>query len=83
MTWTNPTIRKLLGERGFIMRQGQTPLRDATGYLMTYWDRGDITVTLWEHDEKPPELWDQSRHRMDPLDLGYRNPNVQEGGHAP
>jgi hypothetical protein len=77
--WTNITIRKYLGERGFIERQTPKLVDSKTGFSCSYWDRLGQTLKLWEHKTQTPELWDSKNKIIDPLDIKPINPNIAGG----
>lgn len=78
--WTNSSLRKWLGTRGFIQSH-PTPVWDIKTHAnMTIWRRVDgVMLMLYEYELKAPEIW-QNSNKIDPVDLPLMNPNIQEGG---
>lgn len=78
-TWTNSTIRKRLGECGFIQVRD---LDDKFGdNLISYWRRGKDVLQLVENEFIAPSLTDHYGNQIDPNELGVRNENTQTGNH--
>lgn len=77
-TWTNNTIRKRLGECGFIQVKDRDEVIGSD--MRTYWQRGKDVLLLVETDVAP-ELYDHYGNEIKPEDLGVRNENTQTGNH--
>lgn len=76
--WTNPTIRKYIGECGFQEVRDERKTVDDVNYSI--WRRGQAQLKLRE-SLAAPELFDMDNEVVDPETLGVRNPNIQTGEH--
>ena len=76
--YTNQSIRKLLGERGFI----QDPtVANHERYTVSFWARGTLRIRLVEYNDGSPIITlKDSLEEVNPEDLGYRNLNIQNDG---
>lgn len=75
-TWTNSTIRKRLGEAGFLESRDKR-VAFVPGVTFSTWTRGTTTVELTEKESDPPVLFDAYGRELDPNELGVRNINIQ------
>lgn len=84
MAHTNASIRKLLGERGFIQDFSRDNVYPHE--YVTYWRRKDEEVTLHEYTEKGPDIKVKNERgrnytlKNPELSLGYRNLEIQNDG---
>jgi hypothetical protein len=78
-TWTNSTIRKRLGECGFIQVKDRDELIGQE--MRSYWQRGSVMLLLYEHPSTAPALFDHYGNEIKPEELGVRNENTQTGNH--
>ena len=78
-TWTNSTIRKRLGECGFIQVKDRDDYYGSVAH--TYWQRGSIMLQLAELPNTAPQLFDHYGNEISPENLGVRNDNTQTGNH--
>ena len=78
-TWTNSTIRKRLGECGFIQVKDRDELTE--NVMHSYWQRGPIMIMLVEDALVEPQLYDHYGNEIEVEELGVRNENTQTGNH--
>ena len=78
-SWTNPTIRKQLGEAGFLEVKDET--FTAHHVTVSLWRRGQIELKLYESANLEPELVSLTGKPINPDSLGVRNENTQTGEH--
>ena len=79
MTWTIPTLRAHLGERGFLERV-ESRHKDADGYTVSSWYRENKILVLYEHKATAPILRNARGELVNPMDIGYRNINTANDG---
>lgn len=79
MTYTNASLRKLLGEAGYI--ESKKGVASSTEARVTIWRRGIDALWLIEtRENQEPYLTEiGSTNRINPKMLGVRNPNIQTG----
>lgn len=71
---TNASMRKLLGEAGYI--ESTSPKIAAGNTQWSMWERGGDYLFLSEETSRPI-LLDKKENEVDPHTLGVRNPNIQ------
>lgn len=80
--WTNSTLRKHLGERGFF--QEGPPIYVSATHQQTRWHRDGEEIIMFESLTGEFEPWIEFNHnRVDPNVIGWRNVNTQTGNTGP
>lgn len=80
--WTNATLRKELGEHGFLEVPNSAvevvPDSEADGKTVrTAWTRHEKLLYLITREKSGPSIEDSSGNIIDIRSVGYRNVNVQ------
>lgn len=78
MAHTNASIRKHLGERGYIEEKAQTT-QIAKDLTVSFWRREDVVLELREFPNYGPTLYN-GFYAVDPDDIGVRNVNTANDG---
>lgn len=86
--WTNSTLRKELGERGFFEVPDSivevVPDKESEGHTYrTAWTRFDKLIYFITRERGEPTIEDSSGTVLDLDSLGYRNPHSAPGWQAP
>lgn len=76
--YTNASLRKLLGESGFIEDKMTIPV---TLGVISIWRRGKDVIRMIEYKDQAAPILTENKlpfNQIDPSTLGVRNPNVQQ-----
>jgi hypothetical protein len=76
MTYTNASLRALLGKHGFIEDPARPETKEGKNY--SYWNRATSEVILVEQPNDEPFIMTRFGNKLDPQNLGWRNENTRQ-----